>query len=92
MYWQNLKIFITKVSTINDRTIATTNIREIISITWERQKDTKVKYVQYRLNGRHDGGNDEHGGERDHDTIGEVVHREVEGEIANANQYKSLKL
>ena len=48
--------------------------------------------MQYRLNGRHDGGNDEHGGERDHDTIGEVVHREVEGEIANANQYKSLKL
>ena len=51
-----------------------------------------MKYVQYRLNGRHDGGDDEHGGERDHHTISEVVHREVEGEIANANQYKSLKL
>ncbi len=48
--------------------------------------------MQYRLNGRHDGGDDEHGGERDHDAIGEVVHREVEGEIAHANQYKSLKL
>ena len=41
--------------------------------------------MQYRLNGRHDGGNDEHGGERDHDAIGEVVHREVEGEIADTN-------
>ena len=41
--------------------------------------------MQYRLNGRHDGGNDEHGGERDHDPIGEVIDGKVEGEITNSD-------
>ncbi len=45
----------------------------------------------YRLNGGHDGGNDEHGGERDHDSIGEVVDGKVEGEITNSDQYESLE-
>jgi len=43
------------------------------------------------LNGGHDGGDDEHGGERDHDPIGKVVDGKVEGEITNSDQYESLE-
>ena len=49
------------------------------------------QFLTYRLNGGHDCGYDEHGGERDHDPIGEVVDGKVEGEITNSDQNKSLE-
>jgi hypothetical protein len=44
-----------------------------------------------RLNGGHDGSDDEHGGEGDHDAVREVVDGEVERHVADADQDERLK-
>ena len=47
--------------------------------------------VTHLLYGAHDGGHNEHDGERDHDPVGEVVHPEEEGEEADRDEDQRLE-
>ena len=54
-------------------------------------KTRKTFIKTHRLNAGHDGGHDEHGGQRDHDPVGEVVHVEEEGHVAHVDQDEGLQ-
>jgi hypothetical protein len=57
---------------------------------YKNKKDKSYCEQSHRLDGGGDGGHDQHGGQGDHDAVGEVVHVEEERHVAHAHQYERL--